>query len=256
MTAENIGNLTREFPNLEWQDTSWHNDMTDSITFTVSKTKTVQVWLPNSIIDNYDNEEINYYFFIADDQYGDPIRMDEDGITCKTYIDLLAELRPFLTRNYGRSFDLNRPLLVDGHPTRLREFIRVNRVDNDVEHIEKSQVVSVIQLKAGEKLYTGHISSFEIEALQGSAMLIEHLARAFAKELTSWLGEEKMLEIIWLNAAEEDRNACHTHDFCDANQALIDVFEREGLDAVAETDLSNSVWDLAKANSFYQPVNV
>lgn len=159
------------------------------------------------------------------------------------------------TSNFGRSFDLNKPLLVDGHAGRLREFIRTNRVNPTVEHIEKSEVVSVIQLKTGETLYTGHMGTFEIKALPDNSMMIERLARAFAKELTEWLGEEKMQEIVWLNALETDRNACHTHDFCDPNQAIIDVFEREDLDAVAETDLSNAVWDMAKANSFYQPVN-
>lgn len=157
---------------------------------------------------------------------------------------------PAFTYN-GRSFDVRKPILVDGHAGRLKEFIRVNRVNPNVEHIEKEDVVKIIQMNVGEKMYSGFV---EIEVLPDNSMMVERLARAFAKELTSWLGVEKMAEINWLNALESDPNVCATHDFCDPNQALIDVFEREGLDAVEETDLSNAVWDLAKANSFYQPM--
>lgn len=84
-------------------------------------------------------------------------------------------------------------------------------------------------------------------------MEAKQLAKAFSATLHEWLGAETMAEVVRLNAAEPDSRICHSHDFCDANQAMLDAM---GEDVVFDAgnqpllDLINSAWELAAAEGF------
>ena len=53
---------------------------------------------------------------------------------------------------------------------------------------------------------------------------VDSLAIEFCDELRATLTPEKMQDVVSLNAMEADPNVCHSHDFCDANMVLNDVF--------------------------------
>jgi hypothetical protein len=84
----------------------------------------------------------------------------------------------------------------------------------------------------------------------------EQFAREFSVVLRSWLTPAQMEEVIARNKAETDPRICHSHDFCDANMAMNEVFlDKHGLDLNAEDEahvtLWNEAWDIAKANDFF-----
>ena len=87
----------------------------------------------------------------------------------------------------------------------------------------------------------------------------KELANAFSKIIREWLTEEELAEVRELNAGEpKNVSICHSHDFCDANQAMIDALESLGVEYGSEDfgdgdkgfDILNAAWDLAKANGF------
>lgn len=80
------------------------------------------------------------------------------------------------------------------------------------------------------------------------------LANKFSMILRSWLTEDEMKKVIERNKTETYRDVCHSHDFCDANMAMLEAIESFGLtiDADNEEDaaLWNSAWEIAKKNNF------
>ncbi len=94
----------------------------------------------------------------------------------------------------------------------------------------------------------------------------QKLATEFCRTLRHWLTPEELAEAVRLNAAETDPGICHTHDFCDANQAMLDAFAsvvgRSWRDAEPIGDntepaewglddaLIDAAWDIAKAARF------
>jgi hypothetical protein len=79
------------------------------------------------------------------------------------------------------------------------------------------------------------------------------LAKAFAEEINSQLTAEQVDQINVLNAAETDKNICHSHDFTDANQVMIDAMATLGMewDNTEEINtLTNEAWEIAKRNEF------
>ncbi len=84
----------------------------------------------------------------------------------------------------------------------------------------------------------------------------ERLAREFTRILRKWLTPDQMKQVIARNKAETDSSVCHSHDFCDANEAMAMAFERLGLetpnDGSGEYSFRqwNQAWDLAKKSNF------
>lgn len=88
---------------------------------------------------------------------------------------------------------------------------------------------------------------------------VEPLAKEFSRILREWLTPEEMAEVNRLNASEPSgEQVCHTHDFCDPNQAMIDAWESltgfepqiAGMNS-AFTDPVDEAWSLARKNGFY-----
>ncbi len=90
---------------------------------------------------------------------------------------------------------------------------------------------------------------------------IEQLAREFSMKLRHYLSEHEMSQVISLNESEEDPTICHSHDFCDANEAMQDAFIKLfgrscnlNPEKIPNQDLVlwNEAWAMAKENKFYQ----
>lgn len=91
-------------------------------------------------------------------------------------------------------------------------------------------------------------------------VMVEDLARAFFDELDSSLTSEQLREVCRRNAAETDPIICHTHDFIDANECMIDAWAK--CEGFPEFDLQNdehtalwsAAWDECKRD-YLQPEN-
>lgn len=86
---------------------------------------------------------------------------------------------------------------------------------------------------------------------------ITRLAKVFSYVLAAWHTERQMKAIVKKNKEEGPNSLiCHSHDYCDANQAMIDAFETvygRNLDFTKEDDMTmiDAAWTVAKANDFY-----
>ena len=85
----------------------------------------------------------------------------------------------------------------------------------------------------------------------------ETLASEFSQSLCLLLTSEQMNEIRVRNVAESHPGICHTHDFCDANVVLHEIFLSHGIDPADEGGVDkwgplwNAAWNLAKASEFH-----
>jgi len=66
--------------------------------------------------------------------------------------------------------------------------------------------------------------------------------------------------VLERNSSPEYADACASHDFCDANMAMNEVFENLGQETPENEKVNpepfklwGRVWDLAKARKFYPP---
>ncbi len=81
------------------------------------------------------------------------------------------------------------------------------------------------------------------------------LSIEFSKILREWLGAEVIQQINKLNETEDNLSICHSHDFCDANLAMAEAFEKvHGEKPEINSDKSiekwNSAWKEAILNKF------
>lgn len=84
------------------------------------------------------------------------------------------------------------------------------------------------------------------------------LASEFVIIVREWLTPDRCREIDRLNAAEDNPQICHSHDFCDPNQAMIDAFARFNVELDPHNDdhvnLMDAAWAVAKISGFGVPV--
>lgn len=82
----------------------------------------------------------------------------------------------------------------------------------------------------------------------------EQLASEFKSVLSYWLTRDELIQIDLLNAGDDNSSVCHSHDFCDANQAMLDAMERHGMDFdpsdESQASLINAAWTIAKQSGF------
>ena len=84
------------------------------------------------------------------------------------------------------------------------------------------------------------------------------LAVEFSRRLRDELTPEQLAEVVAANRAERSPLICHSHDYCDANQIMLDAEEALGLESFPEDEtardeeraLVDSAWALAKARGF------
>lgn len=93
--------------------------------------------------------------------------------------------------------------------------------------------------------------------------LHEKIAKNFSAILLEWIGTDNMAEVIKRNK-EYDPSTCASHDFCDANMAMLEAMEANGYpyplsedeevhrkEMDAYFDIVNPAWNIAKRNNFY-----
>lgn len=86
---------------------------------------------------------------------------------------------------------------------------------------------------------------------------VEMLAKEFGEALKSHLSSDEMREVLSRNRAEADLRICHSHDFCDTNMVLHNVFVKHGIDIADEGGrdrwgiLWHDVWNKAKSAEFW-----
>jgi len=80
------------------------------------------------------------------------------------------------------------------------------------------------------------------------------LAAAFSRILRDTLTAEELSDVRERNAAEANPSICHSHDYCDANQCMIDALEIVGYSYAGGNEsqdaLINDAWELALAGKF------
>lgn len=90
-------------------------------------------------------------------------------------------------------------------------------------------------------------------------MLSEQLAKEFSDGLKRILSSTEIAEVVRRNRVETSPNICHSHDFCDANMVLHEVFMNHRMDIADEggRERWGSIWDtswnLAKSKDFWVP---
>lgn len=94
-----------------------------------------------------------------------------------------------------------------------------------------------------------------LDAQSRRFLLVGKIADAFRSVLRSWLTESQLVEVDRRNKAESNPAICHSHDFCDANMAMLEAVERLiGRDMnIGDDDdnaLFNDAWTQAQADGF------
>lgn len=76
----------------------------------------------------------------------------------------------------------------------------------------------------------------------------------FIKEVQIRCTDSELRQIDILNNDEKDPYICHSHDFCDSNQAIIDALSIQGIEFDSsnrhQQDVLEMVWDNAKKMGF------
>jgi len=72
-----------------------------------------------------------------------------------------------------------------------------------------------------------------------------HIATAFLNILRETLTADEWRQMCAANATETNPHVCHSHDYCDANEAMAGAFARLGLDPLTEDRLWNAAWRAA-----------
>lgn len=85
------------------------------------------------------------------------------------------------------------------------------------------------------------------------------VARAFCRELREYLSPQLVGKIIARNKREGNEHVCHSHDFCDGNQIMLNAFTRCRLPSPAATgyindddymNLWSKAWTIASRSGF------
>jgi len=79
---------------------------------------------------------------------------------------------------------------------------------------------------------------------------VENVAKRFTEQLIKTIGKRDWAKVVRRNATEATHDVCHSHDFCDANQVMLDVFAEFKIDSFTDAGgtLWNEAWTIAKAS--------
>lgn len=63
MSEDNLNKIKKGCPNIEFEDSSWHNDTCDSVLVWLDKSENdhIQIMFPNAVIEDADKEEFNSF---------------------------------------------------------------------------------------------------------------------------------------------------------------------------------------------------
>jgi hypothetical protein len=85
--------------------------------------------------------------------------------------------------------------------------------------------------------------------------IINNVAGEFSRILKEWIGTINLTEVNRRNRKKEYKGCCASHDFCDANMAMLEAFEDiTGEDCNLEDPYTHSImneaWDCARIADF------
>ena len=76
------------------------------------------------------------------------------------------------------------------------------------------------------------------------------LAEKFTELLRAALSPAEFAEMADANANETDAGICHSHDYCDANQIMLNAMESLGIEYDAENTIYSDAWLHARLELF------
>ncbi len=126
-----------------------------------------------------------------------------------------------------------------------------------VDAILSAPVEDVVHAAAvGSKFIRARLREGEVRSVMRDLTLnpdlhpAQKVARAFAVGMAEDLGDETMVAIDRLNENEANREICHSHDFCDANEYLRRaMLDETGIDVAAQLpdlpDFTRRMWDMS-----------
>ena len=87
---------------------------------------------------------------------------------------------------------------------------------------------------------------------------VETLALEFSQGLHAYMTPEQMKAVVERNRCEASSGICHSHDFCDANMAMLEAAKNCGLVSDVDDidglcimdDVWNAAWDKARESGF------
>jgi hypothetical protein len=85
-------------------------------------------------------------------------------------------------------------------------------------------------------------------------MTKEEMAKKFSLALKEEIGIDNLKKVIKLNAEEKDIRICHSHDFTDANQVMLDSIDPNMTlfkNLEDQWDKIEEIWTMADLNNFY-----
>lgn len=79
----------------------------------------------------------------------------------------------------------------------------------------------------------------------------ERLARLFSIRIRATIPPEMLAEVREKNKTRAP-GVCHTHDYCDANQCMIDAMQPEEFDPESDEQAARvtAAWDMARESGF------
>jgi hypothetical protein len=107
-------------------------------------------------------------------------------------------------------------------------------------------------------LYEWAVDECDLRVILSARLTPKALAREFSRVLRSWLSPAQMRAVRERNKTQKYAKCCASHDFCDANMAMLEACAK--LTGKPETDhdfadedlcaIVNSAWALARAGEF------
>lgn len=84
----------------------------------------------------------------------------------------------------------------------------------------------------------------------------DELAAHFTAILKEWLSDYEWREMVQRQRREKDKNICHSHDFCDANEAMDRAFsEVYGRNAFFPSNVDDGICDEAQVEADCNLIN-
>lgn len=82
---------------------------------------------------------------------------------------------------------------------------------------------------------------------------IADVARIYADIVKEQISESDLTDMLELNDQEVQESICHSHDYLDSNQAMIDAFDRYNVEM--DFTIAAQAARLAKSDRFYTAEN-
>jgi len=86
MTEQNKFNIEAE-TGIKFLDSSWHNDLCDSI---ANEDLNIQIFLPNSDVEDLNNEQFNTYTIVS---FDGQVQHEEKQYTFEEIVDIINKLK-------------------------------------------------------------------------------------------------------------------------------------------------------------------